>query len=141
MPFEERVPANATRFWSEDARKLLGTTSEFAIDVDHEQYSKEVILKCNTIAMLKRIQDLQATIQGLRQRINALEETEELRQQEIGICCVCLSSVAVRILQNCGCRVLFATVMTATQGSRIRNCPYCRAARIRRDIISAPLHF
>jgi hypothetical protein len=50
MPFQERVPFNAVVFWFEDARKVLGTTSELAIDVDNQQYSKETILQCNRIA-------------------------------------------------------------------------------------------
>jgi hypothetical protein len=140
MPTEERVPFDPSRFLSRGARKVLGTTAELAIDVDNEKYSKEVILKCNTIAMLRKIRRLRATIQQLQERIHTLEE---LHEQETGVCCVCRSAVAVRILQNCGCRVLCSSdecyTMIKFRRPRIRNCPYCRAERIRRDI-SAPLH-
>jgi hypothetical protein len=48
MPFQEKVPNNAIKFWSEEAQKVLGSSSELAINVvNNEQYSREIILQCN----------------------------------------------------------------------------------------------
>lgn len=147
MQYEEPTN-NSIGFWP-GAKEWLGINSDLAIDVDIERdghccYSAELILRCNAMAMMSDIKNLQAVIEHLQARIDVFEATEELRRQESGQCCVCTAAVAVRILQNCGCRVLCDSHDCYTRFKyavpRIRTCPYCRTVRIRRDI-SAPLHF
>ena len=108
-----------------------------AIEIDEEgqHYSTELVLRCNMIAMSNEIDRLRTVIE-------IFEQEEQLRQQEAGVCCVCISAPAVRILQNCGCRILCDSYQCFCdfKHAHVVRCPYCRTIRIRRDI-SAPVHF